>query len=381
MWNLTKKRDGYIFCISVKGFKLIRPFVKKTKTKVEILDKIGLPFFFYKYRKRKIFFLGIGIFAICLYALSLFIWKIEIEGNYTYTDEMFLKYLAKNKYTVGMKKNNVKSSEIEKKIMSKFEDVAWVTAEVTGTKLRLYFEETQENYKPIEEKEPCDIVANKDGIITSIVTRNGMPKVKKGDVVEKGDVLVAGDLLIKMEEVLKDVEFTHSDADIYAKTIYEYNDSLEFNYTEKVRTGNKKKGYSFSLFNNKITIFHPRIKYEKYDRIVKNKTMKIGKDFYLPFQTITMEYNEYNYEERQYTIDEAKSIIQKNLEKFIQELEEKGVQILENNVKIIEEKDGVIAEGDLIVIEKIGREILINPNERRQKYEDEIVREDDTDSQ
>jgi similar to stage IV sporulation protein len=224
-------------------------------------------------------------------------------------------------------------------------------------------------------------VAEKDGIITSIVTRQGMPQVVQGDVVKKGDVLVSGDLLIKMEEVLKDVEFTHSDADIYAKTLYEYEDALALEYQEKVYTGKKKKAYAFSLFNQKVTFFHPKIKYDNYDRIEKNQTLKIGTDFFLPFENISIQYNEYYFEQKQYTKEEAEEILQFNLNKFIKELEEKGVQILENNVKIIEENNSFIAEGHIIVIEKIGKDEIINTSEQRLKYEDDIIRENDADSQ
>ncbi|TCT17055.1 hypothetical protein EDC18_101351 [Natranaerovirga pectinivora] len=381
VWNLQKNKGGYIFNISVSGYRLLKPFVKKTGTKIKILDKIGLPFFFYKYRKRKLFFLGIGIFASFLYILSLFIWKIEIVGNYSYTKEMLTKYLSTNSYSVGMWKNNVIGSEIEQKMMMDFQDIAWVSVEVKGTRMILNMQETLERHQFVSEDLPADIVADKEGIITSIVTRRGMPQVVQGDVVKEGDILVSGDILIKMEEVLRDVEFTHSDADIYAKTIYDYNKVLSLDYREKVFTGKVSKGYAFSLFNNKVTMYHPKIKFDKYDKIVKNDTVRIGKDFYLPFDRVTMEYREYYYEDRQYSVEEATEILKSKLQKFIKELEEKGVQILENNVKIVEENNTVESTGRIIVIERIGVDAPINTIERRLKYEDEIIREDDTNTQ
>lgn len=381
IWNLKGYKDGYTFNISIKGFKMIRPFVKKTKTKVVIIEKIGLPFFFHKYRKRKLFFLGILIFALLLYILSLFIWKIEIKGNYTYTQDMFLKYLTHKGYTVGTFKNKVNCAQLEKMILNDFDEVAWISAEVSGTKLILNFQETLERKNIKQDNKPCDIVANKHGIISSIVTRYGTPKVVKGDVVKKGDILISSDILIKREEQLVGIKCVHSDADIYAKTVYTYEDNLNFKHQSKIYTGKTKKGYIINLFNLRLVIFHPRISYKKYDKIEKNNILKLSKDFYLPFEFISLTYKEYNHEEKYYTNSEAMTIINNKKNKFIRELEKKGVQILENNVKIVKEKNSIKAKGKIIALEKIGKNINVNTNERRQKYENEIIRENDTNTE
>ncbi|TCK98252.1 hypothetical protein EDC19_0672 [Natranaerovirga hydrolytica] len=381
IWQLKKNKNAYTFCISVKGYKLLKPIVRKTNTKIKIVDKIGLPFFFYKYRKRKLFFMGIGVFVSFIYILSLFIWRIEFVGNYTYTDELLLKYLSSNDYKVGMKKTEVISSEIEKRIMKDFQDISWASIEVNGTKMILHLQETLERHEDVAESIPSDIIAEKDGVITSIVTRKGMPMVVEGDVVVKGDVLVTGDLLIKMEEVLRDVEFVHADGDIYAQTIYHYEDEVPLYYQEKVFTGKTQKGYTYNFFNNNITLYHPRIKLEEYDTIIKNKTYKIGKNFFLPVEQIKTEYREYYMADQYYTLEEATNLLNHRLNKYIKELEEKGVQILENNVKIKEENDVVILEGQLVLIERIGIDQPINISERRIEYEDEIIREDDGDTQ
>ena len=376
IWDLRKDKEGYYFKISIKGFKLIKPFVKKTNTRIIILDKIGLPFFFYKYRKRKLFFLGIGIFILFVYILSLFIWAIEINGNSTYTDEMLLKYLSKNGYSTGIWKNKIKCSKIEKIILNDFSEVSWLSAEIQGTKLIINIKETLEHHSEVKENESCDIISDRNGIITSIITRNGTPQVVKGDVVTKGDILVSSEILIKMEQILKDIRLVHADADIYAKTVYKYNDELMLKYNKKEYTGKTKKGYVINLFDNRITIFHPRIKYDKYDKIETNNNLKIGKNFYLPIKMITLEYKEYKNEPAIYEENEAKLILEKNLSKYIQEFEKKGVQILDNNVKIVKENNKLKAFGQINVIEKIGINVKINQNERRKKYEDEFIRED-----
>jgi similar to stage IV sporulation protein len=80
IWNLKSIADGYEFCISVAGFKQLRPILKKTRTHIRIIKKYGMPFELYHYRKRKMFAMGMILFAGLLYYLSGFIWNIEVNG-------------------------------------------------------------------------------------------------------------------------------------------------------------------------------------------------------------------------------------------------------------------------------------------------------------
>ena len=77
IWNLKSTKDGYEFCISVAGFKQLRPILKKTRTHIRIQKRYGMPFELYHYRKRKMFAMGMLLFAGLIYYLSGFIWNIE----------------------------------------------------------------------------------------------------------------------------------------------------------------------------------------------------------------------------------------------------------------------------------------------------------------
>ena len=43
IWNLKSTEDGYEFCISVAGFKQLRPILKKTRTHIRIQKRYGMP--------------------------------------------------------------------------------------------------------------------------------------------------------------------------------------------------------------------------------------------------------------------------------------------------------------------------------------------------
>ena len=87
--------------ISIPGFRKLKPIIRKTGTKVSIVERFGLPFFLHKYRKRKMFFAGALLFAALIFLMSRYIWNIDIKGNLTYTDETLLKFLKTREVEMG----------------------------------------------------------------------------------------------------------------------------------------------------------------------------------------------------------------------------------------------------------------------------------------
>ncbi len=45
LWKIVKEGDVYYMNINLKGFRALRPIVRKTGTRVAVLERYGLPFF------------------------------------------------------------------------------------------------------------------------------------------------------------------------------------------------------------------------------------------------------------------------------------------------------------------------------------------------
>ncbi len=55
LWGLKRTNSCLLQTkISIKDFKRIKEIARKTKCKINIKDKKGMPFFIHKYRKRKV---------------------------------------------------------------------------------------------------------------------------------------------------------------------------------------------------------------------------------------------------------------------------------------------------------------------------------------
>lgn len=373
IWRLKKIATGYEFYISVKGFKKLRPIVKKTRTRPFIIKRVGFPFVCNRFKKRKFFLIGILLCCVILYSLSLFIWDIGMEGEYTNTKEIILEYLESQGVYQGVLKKKINCQNIEEKIRKEYVDIGWVSAEIRGTRLLIKISESNIIKKKEENVKPHHIIATKDGIITSIVTRNGTPMVKVGDIVKKGDIIVSGVIeIIRDNTEIISKEIVPSDADIRMKTIYNYKESLPLNYRKKDYTLKSKKGFAISIFNRKIILYKPLKKYNKYDIIVNANNMKLSKNFYLPIIFHVTEYKEYYENDSVYTKEEVTKVVQDKLDLFIRKLADKGVVVIENNVKIKIDNKLCRASGKIIVEESAIKKQSIDDSEWRLPKTDEL---------
>lgn len=350
IWNIMQTDEGYTFYIDIKDFKRLKAIIRKTRVKLIILKRYGFPFILFRYRKRKVFFISIIFCSIIVYILSLYIWNISISGEYSNTKETIMEFLKTQEIYSGIMKKNINCQDIEDMIRKEYNDIGWVSAEIKGTRLIIKVNET--NMPQIHEKQtmPCNIVAQKDGIITSIVTRNGTPVVSQGDVVKKGDILVSGVVkIIGDGDIQLGERLVISDADIRMKTFYDYEDKQNLMYINKIYTNNFCDGYSLQIFNKKIILYNPFKNYDKYDIIIDTQNLKLGENFFLPLSLIKISYYEYNEQKSKYQSEEIISIMNNRLNRYLNKLIEKEVTILENNVNIEINQNICIAKGKIIV--------------------------------
>ena len=80
-WGLTRIGTNYELYLSLSDFRKIRPFVRKTHTKVILKKRYGFPFFLSRYRKRKLFFISIFLCIFLIDCYSQFLWDIHFQGN------------------------------------------------------------------------------------------------------------------------------------------------------------------------------------------------------------------------------------------------------------------------------------------------------------
>lgn len=368
IWDLRNCGLAYEMNLSIRDFRKLKPLRKKARAHVVILERHGLPFFLHRNRNRKMFPVGVLLCAVFLYVMSLYIWNIHIEGNVSRTTDVILDFLESENVVHGMKKSQVDCKEIQSMIRLEFPDIIWVSAEVKGTRLLIRVREnmdTETAEDPEAKEEASDLAASRSGIVTSVLVRSGKALVRAGDEVEEGSILVTGrlDMMSDYGEVTG-YRYTAADADVYARTEYEYQDEFLLSHEVRHFTGKKRYGFYMRLGNRRLA-FEKKPGFSAYTTLNTEYPLKVTENFYLPLSVGTISYEEYETYMENYTAEEARLLAETHLNEFLEILMEKGVQIVENNVKIEVSGNLCQASGTIAALEEIGEsvptEILEDP--------------------
>ena len=146
----------------------------------------------HKYKKRKIFIGSLIVILLFIFGISNFIWNIEIKGNTVISKEEILQNLNDNGLKIGTLKQKIDSKEIINNMRLQRNDIAWIGINITGTNAIVEVVEADEKPEIIDENEYCNVVSDKEGVITKINVQNGTALVKEGDIIKKGSILIGG---------------------------------------------------------------------------------------------------------------------------------------------------------------------------------------------
>lgn len=351
LWNMKREKSTILYAnIGIQDYKKLKNIAKKTKTRINIQSKKGMPFLLHRYRKRKIFVGLLAIIFIALFMMSKFIWNIEIKGNTRISKTEIMEELNKNGLKIGTYKRKLNANSVINKVRLDRGDIAWIGIDIEGTNAIVEIKETSEAPEIIDENEYCNIVSNKEGMITKINVQNGTAVVKEGDIVKEGDTLVLGYL----EGKYTGIRYVHAKADIEAKIWYSKKEKVFLKQQIQVPTGATEQKYTLNINNFKINFYKTLSKFENYDTINENKKLMLFSNFYLPIELIKKTNCEYKYEEKIYTEEELTQITQEKIEK---ELEEEIVQtenIINKQTNIYPNEDYIEVEVIYEVLENIG---------------------------
>ena len=350
LWNIKKENSIKVYAsVCITDFKKLKQICKKTKCKIKIQSKKGLPFIIKKYKKRKFFFIFLLLIILTIIILSNFIWNIEIESDADIPKEEILELAQSEGLEIGKRKGAIDTKAVINKIRLERDDISWVGIEIDGTNATIKLVKADEKPEIINDDEYCNIVADKNAMILKVSAQNGTPLVKERDIVTNGDVIVAG----WMEGKYTGKQYVHAQAEIQAKVWYTTTEKVYLQETKKVETGEAKSSYSVKINNFQINLPKSLPKFQKYDTIEENKKLKLFSNFYLPFELVKYTYKEYKEEQVVHSIEEAKQI---GIDRAKESLQEKidGKEILDKQVKVRTEKDYIEVEVTYEVKENIG---------------------------
>ncbi|MFR0923003.1 MAG: sporulation protein YqfD [Clostridia bacterium] len=351
IWNLKRDKNVKLeLNVGIKELKRVAKIAKKTKCKMRITKKKGLPFLFNRYKKRKLFFAFLIAIIIILAISSNFIWNIQIVEEDKDTMENLYQDVIDSGLTIGTMKSKINTKDIINKVRLKRDDIAWMGIELKGTNAIVKVVKATAKPDIIDDEDYCNIVSDKQGIITKISAQNGTIAVKVGDTVNVGTILING----WMEGKYTGIRYVHAKGEIQAKVWHTKSKKIPYNTTERTETGKIENKYKIKINNFEINLSKRLSKFEIYDTIVMENKFKIFSDFYLPISLIKTTNKEVKEEQKNYEIEEAKNLGIEQLQAELNNEIENKEKIVNKIINTYEKEDGVEVYVTYEVLEDIG---------------------------
>ncbi len=226
IWNTQRINDKMFACMFVKDYKRIRKYAKKSRVRLRVTDRKGLPFFIKKYKNRVGILIGVAVFMLIVYVMSCFVWTIEVTGLQTVSYSLVMQTLKDNGLYVGTFKPVCSFTNVSRNTMLEIEDIGWMSVNTLGSHCSVEIKEKAKKPKDDYSTAPANVKAKRDGQIISINTSNGVAFFKKDSAVVKDQLIVSG----VVEDQLKRVKLIRASAQVIAKTTRKKTFSIDKEY-------------------------------------------------------------------------------------------------------------------------------------------------------
>lgn len=314
-------------------------------SEITLYKRIGIDYIKDKIYELKYFILVFLVCMISMYFISNIIIDIEVIHSNKSIRELVSDELKEN----GIKRFSYKKSfseleNIKNTILENNKDkLEWISITNDGMKYIVRIEERILD-EISEQEEYCNVVAQKEGLITNIYASSGEVIVSNNDIVKKGDILISGNIILNEESK----GTICANGKVMANVWYNTDISLNRKYYKKKYTKNKR--YNIEIFNKKLR----NNKYSKYDAyyLINTKYFKIYKE------------REYKYKEYKYSDKELVSKALKEIDiKFKSKIGESGKiinkRILEQNITSVR----IYIKVFVVTNESIGEVNVMDKNE------------------
>lgn len=193
LWDVCLQNKVMTFCISRSDFLKLRSLSHKAGVRVSIINKTGLIYKYRKYHKRTGIITGVILFLTVHLFLSMFVWCVDVSGNDNLSKSELFHRAEQYGLSAGTLKKSFDEIRTARSIAADYDGkVTWLSVNIKGSLAVIELREDNRIITETENRPPCNIVADFDGVILSAETFYGDCTVKSGTGVKKGDLLING---------------------------------------------------------------------------------------------------------------------------------------------------------------------------------------------
>lgn len=313
LWDLCWIDAGTLTAkVYASSFRTLRHIAKKAGCKLRIRRKRGLPFLLFRLRRRRMLLVGAVVFCLILYCLSSFIWTVEVSGTRRISQQKVKELAAEAGLRPGRIRFQVQRDDVVDHLLRELPEIAYAEVDV-GPRSRIRISEKQ---LPEPGVGYCHIVAEKEGVIESVLTLAGQPLVKEGDVVRKGQVLISGEISPappgqdeQQGEQLpprQEPRFVQARGIVHARVWYRFYGEAALEEIQERLTGRKTLIFRIKVPGKEVIVYGPREVPYQFCRLRTHRyKLQRWRNISLPVEFVTIEAEEVRHQHVRRSYEEA----------------------------------------------------------------------------
>ena len=267
--------------ISLRDFYRLAQTKKRTRCRVHIIKRRGLPFVFQKLRRRYALWAGLLLMCLVCYELSTRIWLIRTNMEPEVDASAVMQELEQLGIGIGTKSADIDPRAVRLHMMTELDELKYFSVNISGNTMEIQAAAVTDPPEKETDSGTHSVVASRDGIVEKMSVHRGTEQCSIGDAVLQGQVLV--DALVEKQGQLDTTRLVDANAEIWASTRYYVTRKMALEAGKKIKTGQEKRRYTICFGKTRINLFFSSsITQGNCDRIITTEEIRLNDHLVLP---------------------------------------------------------------------------------------------------
>ena len=289
--------------------------------------------------------------------LPRFVWSVEIPNADPVRAREIRSVLLNSGFGVGSYVPATDFRELKYDLLLARDDLVFAAITMQGARAVVDVRFASDA-PDLTDRTPCNIVASRDGQIVSVLVREGVRYVTKGQTVQKGDLLVGGIVDTRLGYYV-----VHSKAEILARVTDVSTETVPLNQVRYERTGRVFVRWVWNFFGKEISLsLRKDCPFEFFDTVTETKCLSLGDRADIPILLTEIRYYQTEPISVSYTAEEALEMARNSLNEVD--------RIRLNGIKIEAEYETVAVADYAVTLTKT-RSLIVDICEDKEFYFDD----------
>lgn len=308
-------------------------------------------------RRRPVLVCGVGLAWTLAFLAQYFVWFVRVAPSDQISSERISQALSEEGVRFGAWGPGLDTQWFKNRMLNRIPELRWLGVHTEGGIAVVDYSVRDE---PIRQgtplTEPANVIAARDGIVTSISVHNGLAVVEPGTAVRSGELLVSG-----LIDCPTHTQITRAAADVEAMTEHRFRVKMPCSASKKVYTGRTEtvKTLIFQKYRRNIS-GNSSIFGMTCDKMIKIEDLTLPGGWRLPISLETVTLREYRLTQADVSEQDAATVLGSTAEDLVTAELTAGT-VTSRTLKITRTDTGFEAEADFGCREIISRTDPIDP--------------------